>query len=97
MMKFREQAGMSQEGLSEAAEVSRNFISNIERGIKAPSLETYVKLVNALSISSDLLLADEIHNAYPARASVLQDKMESLPEEDKRRIFTIIEAFLDKQ
>ena len=56
----------------------------MERGMKMPSLETYVKIVNALNISSDILLADDIDNAYVAKASLLQERIELLPAE--RRI-----------
>lgn len=52
--------------------------------MKMPSLETYVKIVNALNISSDILLADDIDNAYVAKASLLQERIELLPAE--RRI-----------
>jgi transcriptional regulator with XRE-family HTH domain len=97
VVQYREEAGYSQDQLAELIDVSKNFISYIERGIKMPSLENYVKLVNALNISSDILLAEEINNAYKAKSSLLEKKVESLPIEDKNRIFTIIEAFVKER
>lgn len=94
--RYRVAAGLNQEQLAEKIGISANFMSNIERGNKMPSLETYVKLANALNISSDVLLADDIVNAYSAKATVLQEQIEKLSSEDKQRVFTIIEAFLDK-
>ena len=44
----REAKGMTQEDLAAALELSRNHISVIERGIKAPRLETFVALANIL-------------------------------------------------
>lgn len=96
IIKYREKAGLSQEKLAEKMNVSANFISYIERGMKMPSLENYVKLVNALDISSDILLTDEIKSAYKVKASLFGEKIELLPAEDKKRIFTIIDAILDE-
>lgn len=47
-----------------------------------PSLETFFEIVNALNISSDIMLADDIDNAYIAKASLLQERIELLPAEN---------------
>lgn len=44
----REKAGMTQEDLAAALEMSPTHISVIERGVKAPKLETLVNIANAL-------------------------------------------------
>lgn len=52
---LRSQKGYTQEKLAESASVSVDFVSNIERGINAPSFETLEKIAAALSVSySDL-------------------------------------------
>ena len=48
---FRTQRGVSQEALAEAAEVSRVFISQIERGEKVAHLDTMIAIANALSVT----------------------------------------------
>lgn len=47
---LRRHQDLTQEQLAEAVEVSVEFISNIERGINAPSFETLEKLSTALDL-----------------------------------------------
>lgn len=57
--KIREariQRGMTQQLLAEKAEVSISSIAKIERNEREPSLTTFVKIVQALEVSSDDLL-----------------------------------------
>ena len=56
----REKAGMTQEDLAAALEMSPTHISVIERGVKAPKLETLVNIANVLKVSSDMLLQDVV-------------------------------------
>ena len=56
----REKAGMTQEDLAAALEMSPTHISVIERGVKAPKLETLVNIANTLKVSSDILLQDVV-------------------------------------
>ncbi len=51
LQKLRKTGGMTQEELSEKAGISVEFLSNLERGINAPSFETLEKLSLALSVS----------------------------------------------
>lgn len=57
---YRLQAKMSQETLAEHADVSRVFISSVERGEKPPSLETIISIANALQVSLDELLSETL-------------------------------------
>jgi len=47
---YRTNHGWSQADLAEKADISINFLSNIERGIKWPYPETLVKLAQALGV-----------------------------------------------
>ena len=60
---YRKQFKWTQEHLAERAGVSKQFISNIERGRTIPSLETVLSLCCALNISTeDLLHHSFAHN-----------------------------------
>jgi len=48
---LRHQAGMTQEQLAEAVDISVDFLGLVERGINAPSFENIEKLAKALGIS----------------------------------------------
>ncbi|WP_279629340.1 helix-turn-helix domain-containing protein [Janthinobacterium svalbardensis] len=49
---LRKEAGMSQEQLAFAADIERNFVSLIERGINQPTVRVIFKLASALQVTS---------------------------------------------
>jgi len=51
LFQLRKQSGMTQATLAAKTELSVDLISRIERGERAPSLESIEKLSNALKIS----------------------------------------------
>ena len=48
---------LSQEGLALAADVDRTFVSQMERGVRQPTITTLIKLAEALGIQPSTLLA----------------------------------------
>ena len=58
---LRRDAGLSQEQLAFAAEIERNFVSLIERGVNQPTIRVIFKLAQALGLppSKMLLLVEE--------------------------------------
>jgi len=48
--EFRHQAGLSQEALAFNSGIHVSFLSEIERGLKKPSIESLEKLLSALDI-----------------------------------------------
>lgn len=57
---FRVKKHLTQERLAERAGVSASFMGHIERGSRIASLETLVKLCDALSVTPNDLLADDL-------------------------------------
>ena len=51
---------ISQEELAELAQVSRVHISYLERGERIPSMESFINIANALNVSADELLANNL-------------------------------------
>ena len=51
------------ENLAEKTDLTQNFIGNIERGNDNPSLETLIKIANALAVNTDFLCQDCVDNA----------------------------------
>jgi transcriptional regulator with XRE-family HTH domain len=47
---FRKEAGFSQEKLAEKADLHHNFIGELERGEKAATVDTLLKIAKALKI-----------------------------------------------
>jgi transcriptional regulator with XRE-family HTH domain len=55
--RLRKRLGISQEELAFRAEVHRTYISQLERGIKSPTLNVILKLSRALKASASRLVA----------------------------------------
>ena len=53
-------ARMTQEKLAEKAGISLSFLGHIERGTRKASLDTVVKICNALKVSPNMLLQDSL-------------------------------------
>ena len=54
----REERCMTQRKLAEVIGCTPQHISAIERGVKSPTLETFVAIANALRVPADVLLQD---------------------------------------
>jgi transcriptional regulator with XRE-family HTH domain len=52
LRKARQQAGLTQEQLSFRAGLSRPYISQLERDIKSPTMETLFRICDALQVSA---------------------------------------------
>lgn len=58
MRSYRKQRKLSQDDLAVAAKLSRNYVSDIERGIRNPTLWALVRLARALRLPLRDMLAD---------------------------------------
>jgi transcriptional regulator with XRE-family HTH domain len=58
LRSLRKQRGWNQDALAEAAKLSRNYVSDIERGVRNPGLLALVRLSRALRLPLRDLLAD---------------------------------------
>ncbi len=62
--KFRLEANLSQEELADAAKIHRTYVSQIERGLKSPTLHVLFNIATALKINaSDIIqeIEKEMH------------------------------------
>lgn len=75
--EFRVQKHMSQANLAEKAHISLSQLNDIENGKSAMLLPTFIRLVEALQVSADVLLRSDIpavNNLYKSEfAEVLAD------------------------
>jgi transcriptional regulator with XRE-family HTH domain len=57
LARHRKRADLSQEELSYLSSLHRTEISQVERGLRLPRIDTLVKLKSSLDVSADDLLA----------------------------------------
>ena len=91
----RERVHLTQEQLAEIIDISPTHMSVIERGVKTPKLDTFVRIANALGVSSDALLQDVV---VPANESILAElsvRIGRLPQKDQERILNAIRALTE--
>lgn len=55
---LRVQAGMTLEALAQAAELTRSYVSKLERGVSSPSISAGLKIAKALGVTVEELFAD---------------------------------------
>lgn len=92
--KYRIEKKLRQEDLAEKTDLSANYIGMVERGEKIPSLETFISILNALEISADMVLADVLKQGYVVKNSLLDEDMKKLSQEDRERIYLVIETLI---
>ena len=91
----RERAGLTQEDLAAELDMSPTHISVLERGRKAPKLETLVNIANTLHVSTDMLLQDVVVCATDGLASELSVAITKLKPKEQERIINAIRALTE--
>lgn len=91
----RAKAELTQEELAEKANIAVNYLSEIERGVKMPSLPSFVALAQALGVSADALLCDELETASKIHANnEISEKLDQLTPKQRATAVQILEAFI---
>jgi len=77
----RENQKLNQEKFAEMVGISNVHLSEIERGKKTPSMEAFIRIVNALDIPADYLLRYEVKTTKHVILNEITEKMKDLPPE----------------
>ena len=65
LREARHRRGMSQQALADRAELSRNFVAQIERGESTPTVSTLARIAMALATTVGELLGEEVPSVEP--------------------------------
>ena len=82
----RRLAQLTQEKLAEKAGISFAFVGHIERGTRKCSVDTLIKLSNALGVSPNTLLQDSLRDDLLGGESQVSEKDKRLVREIYQRI-----------
>lgn len=91
----REANGLTQEQLAERIGLSSTHVSVIERGVKAPRLETFIAITNALHVTSDALLLDVLDHSLQITANELSEQIKKLPTKEQRKILRAVRVLVE--
>ena len=89
----RNRKGWSQSKLSEISSISLPHISDIELGKKRMKLETFLKIAEALQVSTDTLLRLDIPEVKEQYDSELSGILSDCTSKEIESIFRIIKEF----
>lgn len=88
----RKAKGLSQSELSELIDKSVGYMSYIETGSKKPSLETLIQIANALDVTIDELLSDNLVAASPVSNTQINQLLSDCSAFEKRVILLLVQS-----
>jgi transcriptional regulator with XRE-family HTH domain len=95
---YRKRKGISQEELAHIASFSTSYISDIERAEKSPTIDSLVRITDALGISLEELFARTQPMKKTREAEIVTSiigKINNLPPKEIQSINTMIDLMLN--
>ena len=90
--KIREERGYTREQLAEYADISSDFLWQIETGRKSMKVQNLAKVASALNVSADYLIYGNIQ--YKDNPKI-NSMIASLPDELQKQVEKMITLFVD--
>ena len=90
---LRKERKQTLETLAEAADIGLVYLGEIERGVKMPSLKTFV---NALNVSADELIGLETKSGRDYYTQKLSEQLQSLTQEEAAAVLSILETTIQQ-
>lgn len=90
----RKKQKLTQEQLAERLGISVEFVGQIERGIKLPSMQVFVKLIETLNVSADYLLRDSVSTGQLLGDNAIGRKIEKLNTKQRIALEALIDTYI---
>lgn len=90
----RQKKGYTQQTLAEIAGIGNVYLGEIERGSKMPSLNIFIKLIEALDVSADCILRDELTSGKEYIYDEITQKLQNLTPRQRKTAADILDAYL---
>ena len=90
---LRIEKGLTQENLADYVGCNTSHISNIENSYTKLSLNVLLAIANALNVSIDYLLADQLNSTSTIISQEIINKLSKCNDSDKEKIIQIIDIF----
>ncbi len=92
---YRTKKGISQEELGNAVFVTGKHLSYLETGAKVPSLELLILIANALDVSADDLLVENLDNTSSSVGKEIHELLQGC-NDDEQEMLTRMLVFMKK-
>lgn len=93
----RKNKNLTQEKLAELTSLANNYISNIENNRSIPSLETLIKLCQALEVTPNEILLGSSFSDDKYMNNELMEKLSHCTDKEKRIIDNIITILISER
>ena len=94
LREARKKKDFTQKMLADAVGVTEMYISQLERGMKLPSLVLFIQIVNALDISADYILRDSVHTGKDFVYEEVAELLDGLTPKQRRGAIDILNAYV---
>ena len=93
--EVRKDRGLTADKLSELCSINATYLRQIESGVKMPSLPVFVDICNALRISPDYLLQDELSDNEVSKIKELEELWKDTTPSKQELALAIIKTVLE--
>lgn len=93
---YRKEKGLTIEKLAKQVGLSPNYLGDVERGKKLPSMATFIRLVNVLDISADEPLKDEVNRADYLVDAEISSRLAGLTPRRRTAVLNILDRILEE-
>ena len=90
----RKKKGLTQERLAEALDISVEFVSQIERGLRLPSMQVFIRLIEVLNVSADYILRDSVCTGQLFGDNAIGRKIDRLNPKQKVALEALIDTYI---
>lgn len=90
----RKDKGLTSDKLSEMCNINATYLRQIEGGTKMPSLPVFISICNALKVSPDYLLRDELEENEITAIREIEELWEEVPPSRQALVLEMIKAAL---
>ena len=94
LRQIRIQKGYTQQALAKKADIGTVYLGEIERGLKMPSLNIFIKIIEALDISADYVLRDALSSGGTYIFDEITDQLKDLTPQQRKTAVDILNAYI---
>ena len=91
----RKNLHLTQEQLAEKLDVSLEYVSQLERGLKMPSMQLFINLIEILDVSADHLLQDTVSARRSYGDPQIERKLKTLTPKQRVALDALINTYLE--
>ncbi len=94
LRETRTQKGYTLQSLAQKAGTGAVYLGEIERGLKMPSLNSFIRIAEALDVSADYLLRNELSSGRDFIYDEIAEKLQKLTPKQRKTAADILDAYI---